>query len=232
MALHRGRMRWKRKLAEAFGDARFSSPALNGLDAKLAARLPAKGFFIEAGANDGYTQSNTYRLERWEGWRGILVEPIPALAKRCRRERKKSRTLSCALAAPGTTEVTMNFGGLMSTVDCRETSGRTANIEEGLKSQGLGESYQIKVPARTLDEIIEESGCPEIDFLSLDLEGYEAEALKGLDLERFRPHTMLVETRHPKKIWEKLERFYEEPEELTHHDFFFRFGKNKTLSRL
>ena len=48
------------------------------------------GFFVEAGANDGYRQSNTYLLERARGWTGILVEAIPDLARRCARERPRS----------------------------------------------------------------------------------------------------------------------------------------------
>ena len=40
-------------------------PALNGLDNKLEGYLNYKnGFFIEAGANDGYSQSNTNYLEK------------------------------------------------------------------------------------------------------------------------------------------------------------------------
>ena len=55
---------------------------LNGLqDKKVLKYLPtAPGFFIEAGANDGLKQSNTFYLESRRGWRGLLVEPIPELA--------------------------------------------------------------------------------------------------------------------------------------------------------
>lgn len=55
------------------------------MERTLARHLPEHGgFFVEAGANDGYTQSNTYWLERFCGWEGILIEPIPALAKHAR----------------------------------------------------------------------------------------------------------------------------------------------------
>jgi len=56
-----------------------------------------RGFFIEAGGFDGFTQSNTDYLERFRGWRGILVEPMPELAALARRNRPEARVLRYAL---------------------------------------------------------------------------------------------------------------------------------------
>lgn len=54
-------------------------------------------------------------------------------------------------------------------------------------------SYQVEVPARTLSEILIDAGAPEVDLLSLDVQGYEADALRGLDLDRQGPRFILVE---------------------------------------
>src|ERR1700675_2623345 len=71
------RRRARRIAMEARYSDRLSRPALHELDIKLNAVIARDdGFFVEAGANDGYTQSNTYWLERFRGWRGLLVEPI------------------------------------------------------------------------------------------------------------------------------------------------------------
>lgn len=60
-------------------------PSINNLDRKLAKYLDFReGFFIEAGANDGYAQSNTYFLEKKRGWHGLLIEGIPELYKTCK----------------------------------------------------------------------------------------------------------------------------------------------------
>ena len=49
--------------------------SLNELDIKLSKHLDFdKGVFVEAAANDGIRQSNTYYLEACRGWTGILVE--------------------------------------------------------------------------------------------------------------------------------------------------------------
>jgi hypothetical protein len=52
----------RRRLFEAAGSVRYSMPAFDGMDVKLQRYLPPSGTFLEAGANDGYTWSNTYYL--------------------------------------------------------------------------------------------------------------------------------------------------------------------------
>jgi len=56
------------------------------------------------------------------------------------------------------------------------------------------------VPARTLRSILDEVSEKEIDFLSLDVEGYELNVLKGLDLNKYPPKYMLVEARFREEI--------------------------------
>ena len=69
----------------------FPYTGLDGLDKKLIAYLPqGVGYFIEAGANDGVRQGNTYFLEKRRSWAGLLVEPVPRLAKKCEKNRSKS----------------------------------------------------------------------------------------------------------------------------------------------
>src|SRR5262245_53916520 len=92
--------RFVRRLAETVGSDRYSHVALNDLDRKLARYLDYHdGFFVEAGANDGIRQSNTYWFERFRGWRGILVEGVPELVAAARRNRPGARVFEAALVA-------------------------------------------------------------------------------------------------------------------------------------
>jgi FkbM family methyltransferase len=180
---------WRRcAIAEAIGSRRFSHPALFGMDRRLAALLPTGGTFLEAGAHDGYTQSNTYFLERFCGWHGILVEPMPELQRKCAQRRPGSQVFGCALAGPGHPEaLTMQFGDLMSKVDDAQYA------DGGLAVVGR-RAYSVSVPARTLSEVLDAAGVETVDVMILDLEGHELEALSGLDMTRRAPRYLMLES--------------------------------------
>jgi len=215
----------RRRVFEALGWKRYSRPALHEIDRKLERYLDFDdGFFVEAGANDGYTQSNTYYLERFRGWRGVLVEPLPELAELCRRERPRSRVFCCALVSPdqdGTT-VPMLSANLTSLVRGAQKSpqGDAEHCRRGAAVQQL-EVSEIEVPARTLTSVLDEVGPPPIDFFSLDVEGYERQVLDGLDLERYRPRYVLVEARFRDEIDRRLGTDYVAVDELSHHDVLY-----------
>src|SRR4051794_21291491 len=177
--------KWRRaQLAERLGSARFSKPAMGKMDVQLAEILGSGGVFVEAGANDGFRQSNTYYLERFCGWTGVLVEPIPALATLA-QERRSAQVFNCAVVGGdyGADTVTIRYGDLM--------SGIGADLTEA--SWGWEDAYDVVAPARTLTSLLDEAGLGRIDLLSLDVEGYEASVLAGLDLGRFHPRFVLLE---------------------------------------
>ena len=59
------------------------------------------GFFVELGANDGYTESNTLFLENKRNWRGILIEPSPQQFLSCCYYRSKpGNKLFCNACVP------------------------------------------------------------------------------------------------------------------------------------
>lgn len=223
IAYHRAR----RRAFELVGNARYSRPALHELDDKLRPYLDRDGgFFIEAGANDGYRQSNTYYLERMRGWRGLLVEAIPALYQHCCRERTRSRVVQCALVDQTYEQATikMHFANLMSVAEgsLQSADELAQHLSSGLEVQGLAESYEVEVPARTLESILDELQPPsEIDFFSLDVEGCESAVLRGLNLDRYAPRYLLVEARYLEQVNDVLQDRYRLIEQFTYHDYFY-----------
>ncbi|MCS3663493.1 FkbM family methyltransferase [Salinibacter ruber] len=227
-AIRKKLQRSRRRLFEWVGSDRYSRPALNNLDRKLEPYLPDRdGFFIEAGANDGYSQSNTYYFEKMKGWTGVLVEGIPELYERCKRERPDSHIFNCALVPPELNgdAVTMRYANLMSIVNgARKSEGDDEDhVSRGIEVQeSLEESYEIEVLGRTLTSILDEVNPPSIDLLSLDVEGYEGQVLEGLDFSKYRPTFILVEANYPEKVDEKIGSYYDIADQFSEHDVLYR----------
>ncbi len=208
---------------------RHLRPHPNELSKKLMKYLGFRnGFFIEVGANNGYSQSNTFFLEKRLGWHGICIEAIPSLYEECKRCRGKSSVYNCALVAADYCHPTIkiHYAGMMSAVSgaLKTETDLLTHIEAGLDSQGLENSYQIDIPARTLESILDEtSDLPQIDFFSLDVEGYELNVLKGLNLVKNRPRLILVEARFLDEVNDYLiKNDYEMLETMSHHDYIYR----------
>ena len=199
---------------------------LDDLDKKLEPHIDFdNGVFVEAGANDGQTQSNTAYFARYRGWRGLLVEPIPELAARCRAARPESVVENCALVtsdADGQT-VPMTYCGLMSVVEggWSDPEAERAHVETGRQIQSLA-TYHVDVPGRSLSALLDKHKMKHVDLLSLDVEGFEQQALAGLDFRRHRPRFILVEARFRHEIDDLLLPCYEAIAQLSHHDVLYR----------
>ena len=206
--------------------------ALNQLDWKLKNYLNFRnGFFIEAGANDGISQSNTLYFEKYLNWTGILIEPLPELAAKCQINRPNCITENCALVSFEFEKdfVEMRYCNLMSLIkgSLGSKDAEQSHIQRGSEIQGLS-TYDISVPARTLTSILDQYVINQIDLLSLDVEGYELNVLKGLDFEKYRPTYMLIESlkkNFKDEIDILLQIYYEPIENLSDLDVLYKCKK-------
>jgi len=140
-----------------------------------------EGIFVEVGANDPKSLSQTWLLERI-GWRGVLVEPLPDRAEALRRERRNSQVFEVAVSAPEKTgEADFHVAGALSSMD------------RNVKDYSTDYETVLRVKVATLDSILSEAKIPRIDFLSVDTEGTEVDVFRGLDLRKYRPRLVLVE---------------------------------------
>ncbi|HEY9770030.1 MAG TPA: FkbM family methyltransferase [Coleofasciculaceae cyanobacterium] len=219
--------KFRRKAFETIGSDRYSRPSLSEMDKKLEKYLTySNGFFIEAGANDGFSQSNTYYLEKFRGWTGILIEGIPELYQQCVVERPKSRVFNCALVAADSTEpyITMKYANLMSIVEgaLKSEAGDLVHLEKGNQIQKNIVPYEVDVPTKTLTSILDRCQVETIDLLSLDVEGFELNVLKGLDFERYQPKYMLIEARFKEEIESYISDLYIQVDRFSSHDYLYQ----------
>lgn len=156
------------------------------LDEKLNTIFQNKknGFYIELGGYDGITQSNSYFFEKKLEWTGILIEPSTNQYNKCKINRPKSIVLNYACVSDNYNDSTIlidNEEYLMTSINGKRTNVNKKNV--------------ISVQATTLNKILSEhiNYNQVIDFLSLDVEGYELEVLKGLNLKKYRPIYLLIE---------------------------------------
>ncbi len=215
-----------RHAREIRGDYSRSHPANHAMDLRLDERFGHRrnGFFVEAGACDGFYESNTYFLERARGWSGLLIEPTPVFARAARRARGGSRVVECALVPDGFAEdfVALRFGGSMTVIEDESAHAWVSAVKEGIALDQPEHVY--RAPARTLSQVLDEIGAREVDLLSLDVEGYEAQVLDGLDFARHAPRFMLVEVdqRAPRAlVEERVAEHYLPVDELSPHDILY-----------
>jgi FkbM family methyltransferase len=158
------------------------------------------GFYVDIGANDGRSSSNTYHLEKLQGWSGVLIEPIMHVHFRSReiRDLDRNQFFCCALVDKHYEgeSVELIYSGLMSIA-----SGNVSDFNSTMWSEMGGEflarGEQVQKTwseARTLISVLQESKAPKvIDFLSIDTEGSEFSILKNFDFENWEFRFVLIE---------------------------------------
>jgi len=196
-----------------------------------------KGFYIELGAHNGFTQSNTLRLELFHGWRGLLIEPVSSSYSDCLKNRSLRRNAIVRAACVSdsyereTVDLSLSNKDMFSKLWASPLNVETTIADPLRHGQQYrddisdGDDYVIEVaPARTLTSILDEVGAPKrIQLLSLDVEGGELEVLKGLNFSTYSIDWLVVETRNLDAVVKLLASSgYLFHSALTHWDYVFR----------
>jgi FkbM family methyltransferase len=150
-----------------------------------------RGFFVDIGAHDGVSLSNTFFFESL-GWSGICVEANPELARRCAAARPGSRVVHAACgnrAATSTAPLMVATGPEWAST--RSFVSTSAENRAQLEQAGI-DLVPVEVPCTTMDALLGPE-VPTIDFVSIDVEGAELQVLQGFDFTRARPAVLVVE---------------------------------------
>lgn len=147
------------------------------------------GYFVDIGAADGRTHSNTYVLERDYGWSGVAIEANPRYFSELRHNRACRCVQSCV---DGYAQEVDFFGlgymgGMISDDTDNGRQKRTALIKRHADKI-------ISMRTSTLRDILVTVGAPTvIDYLSIDVEGAEHRILETFPFNEFRFHSLTVE---------------------------------------
>lgn len=145
------------------------------------------GIFVEVGANHHKANSNTYYLETALGWSGVAIEPQAQFAAGYRQHRPRTTFVPLFVSdvsdQTATLYVTQNTLYASSSREFLDVLGQTAT--------------PTAVKTTTLDDILDRLRIRRIDFLSMDIELAEPQALAGFSIRRFTPAVVAVEAHPP-----------------------------------
>lgn len=145
------------------------------------------GYFVEFGACDGVTLSNTLLLEKTFGWQGAVAEPARTWEAALRTNRSCYISNKCVYRTDG------------AKIQFRETDLRELSTLEELKDLDFhaparegGSQYEVETISLT--NFLKEARAPkDIDYLSIDVEGAELDILKSFDFDDYNIKLITVE---------------------------------------
>jgi hypothetical protein len=164
---------------EALGLAFY--PSQVGQDKWIAERVfpgVTRGYFLDVGSADGVEGSNTFALEQ-KGWQGICIDPFPT-----NMDGRTCQVFKEVVHATSGVRVTFRQAGALGGID----------DHLGEWKEAAGKFPTVEFTTVTLGEILERASAPSfIHFMSLDIEGAELEALRGLPFDTYRFGAFAIE---------------------------------------
>lgn len=139
------------------------------------------GVFVDVGGFDGVEGSNSLFFELFRGWTGVLVEPVSDLVDRARQVRR-CPCIEAAVSGDGATrdflEVATGYRQMSGLADIYD-----GNILEQVRAHPAHSETVRRIATRTLGDILAEQSIAAVDYLSLDIEGAEAEVLRSFPFD-------------------------------------------------
>lgn len=151
--------------------------------------LNHKGVYVDVGCWDPIKASNSYYFQL-RGWKGICIDPNPKMKELFSKRRASDIFINSAI---GNGNENLTYYMLedqyssMNTLDFGFIQDN--NLEDKIVNK-------INITTVSLKDVLEKyiSENERIDFLDIDVEGFDLNVLKSNDWEKFRPKVVLIET--------------------------------------
>jgi len=145
---------------------------------------PARGVFLDIGANDGRSFSNSLFFEE-QGWTGVCVEPHPVVFESLIKNRSGHRVNACITDK----DTVVNFlvvegpanmlSGIAEFIDAHHMQ----RIDQEIAQNG-GSKRTVSIEALSPVTLCNRFNIQQVDYLSIDTEGCELNILKSFDFEK------------------------------------------------
>jgi len=159
------------------------------------------GVFLDIGAHDGITISNTYFLEKERNWKGICIEPQQIEFQKL-SENRTSINVNCAVYnRKGEMDFTYieGYANMLSGISDDYNHTHKDRINGEVNYYG-GSISNIKVPVKPLQDILDEYQIYEIDFCSIDTEGSEFNIVQSINFEKTNIKIFIIENNYKETI--------------------------------
>ena len=150
--------------------------------------------FLEFGATDGLELSNTYLLENYSDWNGVLGEPDPQWHQQLKKNRPNSKIITECVWTKSNEEVEFlsSDNGVLSTISSFRYSDKDTMYNNAeLRNKSF---KKINIKTISLNDLIKrEFNEISPSYISVDTEGSEYEILKNFNFSKYKPIFLTIE---------------------------------------
>src|ERR1039458_8557622 len=158
------------------------------------------GFYIDIGASHP-TYLSTTKLFYDEGWHGVNIEPNKQLMDLLEKDRKRDINLLIGISNKKNVLVYREY----------EIGDGLSTFNDKLKEEYANNPSKIthkysdqKVDVLPLKDALSTYKIPLVNFMKIDVEGFEYEVISGNDWRKYRPQILCIEANHILKDWHQI----------------------------
>lgn len=154
------------------------------------------GFFLDIGAHDGETYSNSFFFEKYRKWQGVCVEPNPHVYNKLIKIRNSFNYNACIGNENKIVDFSKieGYSEMLSGVTSSYNKEHLDRIKKEITKFG-GKVEVIKSEMILLEDIVELKNKI-IDFISIDTEGNELDILKSINYKNHHISCIVVENNY------------------------------------